>query len=274
MAHALIHLTENLGYSLATAGLVLPALTFWQITGQLSGGFLGDRFDKRIIATICMALHCVGILALAYAQNVAMMMAFAALHGWAWGARGPLMQAIRADCFGTASFGKIMGVSSMIVALGSSAGPLIAGFLADRTGKTGGFTVLAGSRGWVCVLCWPAPLPPRGRRPGTGFARQPAWLLAEPSRPQRWPRGRRAHTNTVGPLRLWRRVRAPAGDVPPLLRAAVPPRLPASPRRCRPHQARLTPTRPERRRTQPGGGTSPPPRSRGSRRERSQPTER
>ena len=144
MAHALIHLTENLGYSLAAAGLVLPALTFWQIAGQISGGFLGDRFDKRIISTVCMAMHCVAILILAYAQNVAMVMLFAALHGWAWGARGPLMQAIRADYFGTASFGKIMGVSTMIVAIGSSAGPLIAGFLADRTGNyQQGFTVLA-----------------------------------------------------------------------------------------------------------------------------------
>ena len=45
----------------------------------------------------------------------AMIVAFAVLHGWAWGARGPLMQAIRADYFGTASFGKIMGISTMIV---------------------------------------------------------------------------------------------------------------------------------------------------------------
>lgn len=163
MAHALIHLTENLGYSLATAGLVLPLLTFFQIAGQLSGGFLGDRFDKRLIATICMAMHCVGILSLAYAFNVAMVFAFAALHGWAWGARGPLMQAIRADYFGTASFGKIMGVSTMIVALGSSAGPLIAGVMADYTGNyEAGFTVLAvlAALGSVFFLLAKKPPPP------------------------------------------------------------------------------------------------------------------
>jgi MFS family permease len=161
MAHALIHLTENLGYSLAAAGLVLPALTFWQITGQLSGGFLGDRFDKRIIATICMGMHCLGILALAYAQNVGMVFAFTFLHGWAWGARGPLMQAIRADYFGTGNFGKIMGVSSLIVALGSSAGPLIAGFLADRTGNYEvGFTVLAALAGLGSVFFMLARKPP------------------------------------------------------------------------------------------------------------------
>ncbi len=168
MAHTLIHLTENLGYPLATAGLVLPLLTFFQIAGQISGGFLGDRFDKRIIATICMAMHCVGILALAYAFNVAMVFAFAALHGWAWGARGPLMQAIRADYFGTGSFGKIMGVSSMIVAVGSSAGPLIAGLMADYTGNyEAGFTVLAALAGLgsAFFLLAKKPSPPaRGAR--------------------------------------------------------------------------------------------------------------
>lgn len=54
------------------------------------------------------------------------------------------MQAIRADYFGTASFGKIMGVSTMIVAIGSSMGPLIAGYFKDRYGNYEvGFTVLA-----------------------------------------------------------------------------------------------------------------------------------
>lgn len=164
-AHMLIHLTENLGYSLATAGLALPLLTAAQITGQISGGFLGDRFDKRIIATGCMAMHCVGMLSLAFASNVAMIVAFALLHGWAWGARGPLMQAIRADYFGTGSFGKIMGISTMIVALGSSAGPIVAGVLADVTGNyQAGFTVLSVLAGLGSVFFVMAKKPPPPRR--------------------------------------------------------------------------------------------------------------
>jgi hypothetical protein len=45
------------------------------------------------------------------------------------------MQAIRADYFGTSNFGKIMGVSSLIVTLGNTTGPIVAGVLADRTGN-------------------------------------------------------------------------------------------------------------------------------------------
>ncbi|MFN3237428.1 MAG: MFS transporter, partial [Pseudomonadales bacterium] len=47
----------------------------------------------------------------------------------------PLMVGIRADYFGAASFGTIMGLSSMIVMLGMTAGPLFCGWLYDTYGN-------------------------------------------------------------------------------------------------------------------------------------------
>jgi sugar phosphate permease len=144
MVHLVSHLNENLGYSLQTAALVVTLMTFMQITGQLLGGYLGDRFNKRFITASCMFAHMTGLLLVAYANALPMVIAFAVLHGLAWGIRGPLMQAMRADYFGRASFGTIMGFSSMIVMFGNVSGPLVAGILADRTGSyEAGFTVLA-----------------------------------------------------------------------------------------------------------------------------------
>ncbi|MSQ35881.1 MAG: MFS transporter [Dehalococcoidia bacterium] len=144
MVHLLLHLTENLGYTLTQASGFVALMTAMQMVGTVSGGILGDRFDKRVIATVCMVMHAAALLLLAFATNGLMVVAFAVLHGWAWGTRGPLMQAIRADYFGTTNFGKIMGVSLLIVTVGSTIGPLLAGLLADRTGDyRAGFTVLA-----------------------------------------------------------------------------------------------------------------------------------
>jgi len=85
-----------------------------------------------------------GLVLLALATAFWMVVAFAVLHGLAWGIRGPLMSALRADYFGSAAFGTITGISSMIVMLGMMAGPLVAGVLADRTGSyVPGFLVLA-----------------------------------------------------------------------------------------------------------------------------------
>ena len=54
MVHLVSHLNENLGYSLSSAALVVTLMTSMQIAGQIGGGFLGDRFNKRLIAACCM----------------------------------------------------------------------------------------------------------------------------------------------------------------------------------------------------------------------------
>ncbi|MCA9824439.1 MAG: MFS transporter [Dehalococcoidia bacterium] len=165
MVHLVLHLNENQGYSLSVAGLVVAMLTAMQIVGQLGGGFLGDRISKRFIIVCCMVAHMIGLLVLAYASAFWMLIVFAVLHGTAWGARGPLMQAIRADYFGRSSFGTIMGFSSMIVMLGMTTGPIVAGIMADVTGSYElGFTILAILAGMGSVFFILATPP---KQPGT-----------------------------------------------------------------------------------------------------------
>jgi len=119
-------------------------MTVCQAIGILASGFVGDRFDKRVVSAVCMLFHMIGMLMLTFAFNYALLIGFAVLHGISWGMRGPLMQAMRADFFGRSSIGMIMGLSSMIVLLGQVSGPLIAGIAADLTGDYRvGFTVLA-----------------------------------------------------------------------------------------------------------------------------------
>jgi MFS family permease len=66
------------------------------------------------------------------------------LHGTAWGLRGPMMQAMRADYFGRSSIGMILGLSFMIIVVGQVGGPIIPGIFADITGNYRlGFTILA-----------------------------------------------------------------------------------------------------------------------------------
>ena len=135
MTHLVLHINGELGYSLTVAGFVISFMTLMQIVGLAGTGFLGDRINKRSIVIICMMLHAIGMLLLSYAHNIWMVVGFAAFHGIAWGSRGPLMHAIRADYFGTSHFGSIMGWSSVIVMLGMAIGPVFAGYIADQTGS-------------------------------------------------------------------------------------------------------------------------------------------
>ena len=135
LVHLVPQLTGELGFSLTTAGLLVAVLTGFQLIGQLLGGFLGDRFNKRLICVLCMFGHAMGLILLAYAWNIWLVVGCTLLHGLAWSVHGPLMVALRADYFGPSSFGTIMGFSSLIVMLGMSCGPIYAGYLADTYGN-------------------------------------------------------------------------------------------------------------------------------------------
>jgi MFS family permease len=142
--HAIAHIKESLAYTVSAAALVITLLTVFQIGGVLIGWAIGDRYEKRLIAAACMLMHCLGLLLLTYATGTPWLVAFAALHGVAWGLRGPFMQAIRADYFGRSAIGMILGLSFMIIVIGQVGGPMIAGILADITGNyRTGFTVIA-----------------------------------------------------------------------------------------------------------------------------------
>jgi sugar phosphate permease len=142
--HAITHMKEGLQYSLEAASLVILLQTLSQLGGVVAGWFVGDRYDKRMLSAACMFLHMAGLLSLTYALNHAMVVAYAITHGFAWGLRGPFMQAIRADYFGRSAIGMILGLSFMIVVLGQIGGGMISGILADATGNYRmGFTVVA-----------------------------------------------------------------------------------------------------------------------------------
>jgi sugar phosphate permease len=151
--HAISHMKEDLGMSLAQAGFVITLMTLSQAAGVLLGAAVGDRWNKRHVAAGCMLAHMAGLLMLTYAVHPLMLGAFAVLHGVAWGLRGPFMQALRADYFGLQSIGMILGLSAILVSLGQVAGPLIAGMFADARGDyRAGFTVLALLAGSGSVL--------------------------------------------------------------------------------------------------------------------------
>lgn len=162
MVHLGLHLTAGLNYSFAEAGFVVALMTGFQMLGQITGGYLGDKIDKRLLCVGCMVGHALGLILFAFATNAAMVFAFAMFHGLAWGIRGPLMVALRADYFGPSSFGTIMGFSSLIVMLGMSTGPIFAGYMADIYGNYEiGFICLAAGAllGSFCFLAATPPKP-------------------------------------------------------------------------------------------------------------------
>ncbi|HBB15556.1 MAG TPA: hypothetical protein DCZ97_00620 [Syntrophus sp. (in: bacteria)] len=163
--HAITHMKEGLGYTIGAASFAIMLQTVAQLGGLGLGAWIGDRFEKRNLCALCMLGHMSGLLFLTYATGPAMIVAYAILHGAAWGLRGPVTQAIRADYFGRSAIGMIMGLSFMVIVIGQIGGPMIAGVLADVTGNyRAGFTVLALLAGLGSVFFLLAKRPARPMR--------------------------------------------------------------------------------------------------------------
>jgi MFS family permease len=123
--HLVPLMTHHHGIPLATAGLAVAAMSTAQLVGQVVTGLVSDRMDKRWLAAGCMVVQTGVLVVLATVSGVGLVVAAAVVHGIAWGLRGPVMTAMRADYFGTCSFGSIMGWSMGFVSIGLVVGPLL-----------------------------------------------------------------------------------------------------------------------------------------------------
>jgi MFS family permease len=133
-----------LGFSLQQAALVITIQTAGNLVSRPLGGWASDRVGSRVVILFAMLGHAVALLLLAYAQSFLMLAGFALLNGLAWGARVPVIVAMRAEYFGSRSFGTIMGLSSVLVTAASVIAPVLAGLSYDVLGSyTLSFTILA-----------------------------------------------------------------------------------------------------------------------------------
>ena len=179
MVHFVSYVNDSLGFSLGQAANLLLVITVFTVIGMLVGGYLGDRMPMRHILAVAMIGHMISLFVLTLWPTLTGALTFSVIHGLAFGARGPLTMAIRAEYFGRASFGTVMGFSSLIILIGMVFGPIIAGQSYDITGSYEiGFLGLAvvGGLGSLAFVWSTRPDPPP-----SWLARQAAGLV--PSAP-------------------------------------------------------------------------------------------
>ncbi|MSQ36103.1 MAG: MFS transporter [Dehalococcoidia bacterium] len=162
--HYTAHVVETFGVSLTTAAAMLMLQTTTNFIARPLAGVLSDRVGSRNVIMVAMLMHSVALLLLAFGTTLWTVAAFALLNGAAWGARVPVIVAMRAEYFGARSFGTIMGLSSMAVTVGSVAGPVLAGLSYDITGNYEfGFAALALLAGAGTIFLVFTPPPPAKR---------------------------------------------------------------------------------------------------------------
>ncbi|PKB68686.1 MAG: hypothetical protein BZY81_01245 [SAR202 cluster bacterium Io17-Chloro-G4] len=143
MAHLGL-MMEDKGFEVQdTAWIVIVYLSFAMVF-QLVGGYLGDRVPKRFALFGFTSLQAGAVVLLASASSLSAFYLFAVLFGMGFGGRNPLTVAIRGDYFGRASFGKILGLSTVPMNLLLLIAAPLAGYMRDVQGTyTQAFYLLA-----------------------------------------------------------------------------------------------------------------------------------
>ena len=141
------------------AAAALGSIAFISIAGRLVFGWLGDRIEKRYVIAGLLVLLAGSLVLLGYVKSLWQLCMFLVLYAPAYGGLATLMQAIRGEYFGRMAFGTIMGFMGLIIALGTVAGPLFAGYTWDITGSYNrAFFIFAGAVAVdVGLILWAKP---------------------------------------------------------------------------------------------------------------------
>src|SRR5665213_489991 len=138
-----LYFSIDLKYSQGEAANVLSLVLGASIIGRLLMGWLADRYPKKNIMLLIYALISGSILLLYLGSSPGIIYLFAFLFGIGLGGDYMIIPLMAAELFGVKIMGRVMGLILTVDGLGEAFGPILAGWLRDRSGSYAiGFTAL------------------------------------------------------------------------------------------------------------------------------------
>ncbi len=123
----------DVGYSPNVAARVLSMLFVFTTIGSLISGPMADRVNARLATAGTWFVTAIAVFALLGAAHFSALMVYAVLIGAVGGAFGVLIPLLMLESLGIKRFGSLMGIAGVLSTLGYAAGPVITGWIHDRT---------------------------------------------------------------------------------------------------------------------------------------------
>lgn len=124
----------SLGMLRHTAGYIAGAIPVISIAGRFLLGWLGDKMNKKAVLTWCFVIKTLGVLVFCYLEIYWLIIPFMVLYPLGFGGANVLRAAFLMEHFGTAGFGKMIGILMGAASFGGIMGPFIAGWAFDTFG--------------------------------------------------------------------------------------------------------------------------------------------
>jgi len=122
---------EDAGYSATASSQYSTILLAASLGGRVIVGYLADRFRKTYIMAFFYCLMGVSIFLLANPHSPVTLWIFTLVFGFSMGADYLLIPLVTAECFGTASLGKLLALIIMGYSIGQWAAPWFVGKIFD-----------------------------------------------------------------------------------------------------------------------------------------------
>jgi len=122
---------KDAGYSPTAASRFFTILLTSSLAGRVLVGYVADRFRKSSIMALFYLLIGASVFLLAWPHSPAVLWTFAIVFGFSMGADYMLIPLVTAECFGTASLGKLLALIIMGYSLGQWGAPWMAGRIFD-----------------------------------------------------------------------------------------------------------------------------------------------
>lgn len=146
----------GLGLAPALSTLFISTFSIAAAVTKVASGFLADVMERRLILLAAAITMTGALLILLASTSYAMLLAACCLAGTALGCVLPSSAALLAGCFGSASFGRVMGAVYVAVVLSSIVSIRYAGAVFDSAGEYSGafltFLVLAAISALAALL--------------------------------------------------------------------------------------------------------------------------
>lgn len=128
--HFILFLKDQ-GYPGAQPSHFFTALLASGLAGRVLVGYVADRFSKKNTMALSYFLLGASLVLLGFAHQSNAVWLFAVIFGFCMGADYMLIPLVTAECFGTASLGKLLALIIMGYSLGQWGAPWIAGRIFD-----------------------------------------------------------------------------------------------------------------------------------------------
>lgn len=136
VVHIVIH-AIGLGISSTTAATLLSLAAGVSVPGRILVGAIADRTGNRRAIIICFLMGMIAYALILLGEGIVILCLAAFIFGAAGWATGTLITPLTASLFGLRSHGTILACVMMAATIGGAAGPVLIGYLFDKTGSYG-----------------------------------------------------------------------------------------------------------------------------------------